>query len=151
ADALVNFASKNTFGNDLVFWSFTSKTKPCSATYIQDGLYEALADMLEEEAHCIGEMVKDKSRLDDEGNPINIRKGEELRKARNLVFHGLRYFFVSQLRGKVNDTTLRLTVGHQSEAMTDHYTQVAYGNLIDMADASRKLFDFPEVEKPSFS
>jgi len=49
ADALIDFASKNTFGNDLVFWSFLSKTKPCSASYIQDGLYEALADMLEDE------------------------------------------------------------------------------------------------------
>ena len=137
AEALIDFSKKNPFNNCLVFWSYSSSNHPISASHISEAFNEAVADIFEEAADCKGQFVV----LE---NGDKIRKGEAMRKERNIVFHSLRHFYVSGLRGIVSETKLRLASGHQSEAMSDIYTHVTYENLKDVAEASRNLVMLPE-------
>ncbi len=77
-------------------------------------------------------------------NGDKIRRGEAMRRERNIIFQSLRHFNVSGLRGIVSETKLRLASGHQSEAMSDVYTHVTYESLKDVAEASRNLVMLPE-------
>ncbi len=152
AEALLRFASFNTRGNDLIFWSFTSTTRPISAGYITKAFNDAMADLLEEQSNMVGKMIEDEKAkeagiTDDDGKPIMMRAGEKMRKDRNIVFHSLRHFFVSQLRGNVDDTLLRLTSGHQSEGMSDTYTHMEYEKMKPIADLSRNIVI---IDNPNF-
>lgn len=152
ADALLRFSSFNTRGNDLIFWSFTSHTRPISAGYISKAFNEAVADLLEEQADCIGKMIEDEKAKEsgitnEDGTPVMMRAGEQMRIDRNIVFHSLRHFFVSQLRGNVDDTLLRLTSGHQSESMSDNYTSIDYEKMKPIADLSRNIVI---IDNPNF-
>ena len=57
-----------------------------------------------------------------------IRKGELIRRERNVNFHSLRHFFITRagslMGGDAN--LLRLAVGHETQAMTDRYTHSDY-------------------------
>jgi integrase len=148
ADSLLEFASKNTWGNGLIFWSFSTGKSPISATYVQKGFNKAVADVLEVENDCVGETVDDpvakaKGIVDKQGKCPQIPKGELLRLERNIVFHSLRHFYVSSLRGKVNDATLRLTSGHESEGMSDNYTHVKFDTVREVALISENLIQLP--------
>jgi len=46
------------------------------------------------------------------------------RASRLLGFHALRHWCNKSLRGKVDESFLRLTIGHSSEAMTNRYDHV---------------------------
>jgi integrase len=140
ADALITMAQHNTFGNDLIFWSYSSAKNPISASYISKGFNEAMAFAIEEEQGYLGEIVE----IIDKNNKVKtISKGEALRRERNIVFHSLRHFCVSNLRGRVDDTMMRLAIGHESEQMSDHYTHSSYEMVKGIADASRKFVDMP--------
>jgi len=65
---------------------------------------------------------------------------EKKREARNLVFHGLRHSYTSQIRGRVDDTITRLVVGHQNERTTDGYTHVEYDMLKPVAERNRQIY-----------
>jgi integrase len=46
-------------------------------------------------------------------------------KTRRLTFHSWRHFYNTNMRWKVPDAMLRLLTGHQTESMSDHYTQIS--------------------------
>ncbi|MFA6887783.1 MAG: tyrosine-type recombinase/integrase, partial [Fermentimonas sp.] len=56
---------------------------------------------------------------------------------RNIDFHSLRHTFNSNLRGLINEKSLRAVVGHESVEMSDRYTHetdedvLAVGGVID--------------------
>ena len=65
---------------------------------------------------------------------------DEVRESRNLVFHGLRHSYASQIRGRVDDTITRLVIGHQSEKTTDIYTHASYDMLKPVAERGRQIY-----------
>ena len=116
AEALLYLAKNNPNGGSVVFWAVANGKPdlPVSPNYLTDGFYDAL-------------------------KAIGIT--EELRRVRNITFHSLRHYFITRagfLMGG-NMDTLRLTVGHESVAMTNHYTHSDYENLKSVAEASRKI------------
>ncbi|AEC01805.1 tyrosine-type recombinase/integrase [Parasphaerochaeta coccoides] len=48
---------------------------------------------------------------------------------RNITFHSFRHMANTLLRGTVDESTLRMTIGHQSEEMSDIYTHMTQGRL----------------------
>ncbi len=77
-DELLASARINLHGNDLVFWSKTSKVNSISASFIRDRLYESLADAFKVE--------------DD---PESKGFDEVERERRNINFHSFRHFFLA--------------------------------------------------------
>lgn len=139
AEAMLDLASKSTKDNGLVFWSHVSYTNPISESHIRENFEEAVAEVLERFAGRLGEMV--------EIDPIlktKIRWGESERRRRNIVFHSLRHFYVTLLRGKVPDDSIRMVAGHESEAMTENYSHINYENVKNIADAT---VDFVKLTK----
>ncbi|ORC37242.1 hypothetical protein B4O97_03370 [Marispirochaeta aestuarii] len=68
--------------------------------------------------------------------------GEEERKKRNIVFHSTRRFFNTLLRrAHVDDTIIRRFTGHDSEAMTEHYTDYIVQDLPLIEQAQRKFLE----------
>ena len=65
---------------------------------------------------------------------------EQERRRRNIVFHSWRHFANTFLRGRVPEPTLRLVVGHSSEALSDHYTHVELLNIEDVRTVQEELF-----------
>jgi integrase len=119
AVALLDLASKNPNGGNLVFWATRNGTPetPIAPCFIHDGFYKALEKQLE---------MKD----DD-------------RKKRNITFHSLRHYFITRAGSMMgmNRDNLRLTVGHESQAMTDLYTHADYESMKSIAEASRMILD----------
>ena len=140
AEALLALAAHSVFKNGLVFWSYSSSTRPISASYISKGFNEAMAYAIEKEQDCIGDTV---DIINKKGQPKTVSKGESIRRERNVVFHSLRHFCVSQLRGRVDDTMLRMAIGHESEQMSDLYTHSDYEMVKGIANASRNFVDMP--------
>jgi integrase len=64
------------------------------------------------------------------------------REARKIVFHSLRYWYNTQLRGSIPESVLRRFTGHHSEEMTDLYDA---GKEIDFQKARARL---EELTKP---
>lgn len=62
-------------------------------------------------------------------------KGEG-RRARGIVFHSLRYWYNTQLRGAIPENVLRRFTGHHSAGMTDLYDA---GKGIDFQKARARL------------
>lgn len=145
AEALISFSNRNLHKNGLVFWSMTSKTRPISAGYLNEGFYSVLWDIFED-ADGVKRGTMAEIGVDEDGEKIEIRRGEQIRRERNVVFHSLRHFCVSSLRGTVNDTALRLAIGHEDEATTDGYTHTVYDNLKGIADATRGLLRFEPIK-----
>ncbi len=138
ARSLIELGQKNPSPtNDFIFWSLNKKTNtPISSSYIRDNYYNSLANAFEQINKCIGEMVK----LE---NDEEIRKGELIRRERNVNFHSLRHFFITRagslMGGDAN--LLRLAVGHETQAMTDRYTHSDYDSLKKIADVSRVIYE----------
>lgn len=61
------------------------------------------------------------------------------RRARGIVFHSARRFFNTLLRRSVSDDVLRKMTGHDSDEMTEHYTDYLPEDLLAIADAQAKL------------
>lgn len=57
------------------------------------------------------------------------------RDARNIKFHSSRRFFNTLLRRRVSGDVLRKMTGHDSDAMTEHYTDYLPEDLATIADA----------------
>ena len=110
-------ADSNPYGNGLVFWSESSSAAPMAASYLLKYYYAALA-------------------------AIGIT--EDRRKERNIDFHSLRHFFNSMLRGQIDDSNLRLIVGHQSERMSDNYTHEVRERLLQVGKISSNIISFPQ-------
>ena len=66
----------------------------------------------------------------------------EERKRRNIVFHSTRRFFNTLLRrAHVDDTIIRRFTGHDSEAMTEHYTDYIVQDLPLIEQAQRRFLE----------
>ena len=117
ADELVKMADSNPHKNGLIFWSEGSADTPIAGSYINKYYYAALA-------------------------AIGIT--EEKRKERNIDFHSLRHFFNSMLRGEVDDSNLRLVVGHQSERMSDNYTHEIREKVLEVGKVASNIIAFPK-------
>lgn len=106
-------------GGDIVFWS-DSGGKPLSAGYLRDATYNCLYDVLEKGAGMeVGSTV--------EVGGKTVRRGEVIRRERNIVFHSFRHFFATEAQALgVDGDTLRRSVGHESQAMTDQYTHESF-------------------------
>lgn len=73
--------------------------------------------------------------------------GVKDREARKMVFHSLRHWYNTQLRGSIPDAVLRRFTGHRSEAMTELYDA---GMEIDFQKARARLEELtrpPEGKK----
>ncbi len=73
--------------------------------------------------------------------------GIKNREARRIVFHSLRYWYNTQLRGSIPEAVLRRFTGHHSEEMTDLYDA---GKEIDFQKARARLEELaksPEKKK----
>ena len=117
AKELVKMADSNPHKNGLIFWSEGSADTPIAGSYINKYYYAALA-------------------------AIGIT--EEKRKERNIDFHSLRHFFNSMLRGEVDDSNLRLVVGHQSERMSDNYTHEIREKVLEVGKVASNIIAFPK-------
>lgn len=131
AEKLATLGRLNSYGTDMVFWSIveTKDNSPVSSNYIRETFYTFLYDVLEEQAGVkVGTMVEDtdateRGRFNKEGKPLMVRAGEMMRRGRNISFHSFRHFFNTEAQALGADgDKLRLTVGHESKAMTDNYT-----------------------------
>ena len=118
AKELVKMADSNPYKNGLIFWSDNSADTPIAGSYINKYYYAALA-------------------------AIGIT--EEKRKERNIDFHSLRHFFNSMLRGEVDDSNLRLVVGHQSERMSDNYTHEIREKVLEVGKVASNIITFPKL------
>lgn len=117
AEELVEIAESNPHKNGLIFWSDSSAESPIAGSYINKYYYAALS-------------------------AIGIT--EEKRRERNIDFHSLRHFFNSMLRGEVDDSNLRLVVGHQSERMSDNYTHEVRERILQVGKISSSIVAFPK-------
>ena len=117
AKELVKMADSNPYKNGLIFWSDNSADTPIAGSYINKYYYAALA-------------------------VVGIT--EEKRKERNIDFHSLRHFFNSMLRGEVDDSNLRLVVGHQSERMSDNYTHEIREKVLEVGKVASNIITFPK-------
>lgn len=81
----------------LVFWSKRTGG-PVSSHYFCEKLHEAI---LESKLMTVDEL-----------------------EARNITFHSFRHMANTMLRGSIDEHLLRLTIGHQSEEMSDIYTHL---------------------------
>lgn len=71
---------------------------------------------------------------------------EKQRTARGIVFHSWRRFFNTQLRAAgVADALVRATVGHQSAAMTEHYTDWRPEHYAPVVEAQSKILTFKKT------
>lgn len=61
------------------------------------------------------------------------------RKARNVSFHSTRRFFNTLLRRRVSGDVLRKMTGHDSDEMTEHYTDYLPEDLTAITDAQRSI------------
>jgi len=131
AEKLLALGRLNSYGTTAVFWSIKDAkgNPPVSSSYLRESFYKYLYDVLEEGAGIkVGTMVDDpaleaKGVKDKDGNTPKVRKGELLRRERNISFHSFRHFFNTEAQALGADTDkLRLTVGHESKDMTDNYT-----------------------------
>jgi len=147
-EELIDHAEKSTYGTSMVFWSKESSSSPISSSYMRKELYSCLWDLLEEIAHCPKEMVQDRDKVDKDGNPIMIRKGEVLRRERAVDFHSFRHYFVTWMRscGLLTDGQLRGVVGHQDASTTDGYTHQTEANLKRIGAITNNILQF-KVEK----
>jgi len=117
---LIDMGKKNPFGKDLIFWSTLNADKPFEARVLVDHFYAAL-------------------------NEAGI--SEEERIKRNITFHSLRHYFNSEMRDRVDGDMLRKVIGHESVAMTDHYTHETMESLLKVGKEARGIIDFsPEAK-----
>ena len=70
----------------------------------------------------------------------NIGIKRPTQKARGLVFHGLRHWFVSQLRGTLPDHVVQALAGHKNAKVTEDYSHV-----VDFETARKRV---EEIAKP---
>ena len=117
AEELIRMADKNPHKDTLIFWSDSSPDTPIAGSYINKYYYAALA---------------------------TIGITEKKRRERNIDFHSLRHFFNSMLRGQIDDSNLRLIVGHQSERMSDNYTHEVRERLLQIGKVSSNIIAFPK-------
>jgi integrase len=61
------------------------------------------------------------------------------RKERNIGFHSTRRFFNTLLRRRVSGDVLRKMTGHDSDAMTEHYTDYLPEDLAAITDAQKSI------------
>lgn len=131
AEKLLALGRLNSYGTPAVFWSIKDAkgNPPVSSSYLRESFYKYLYDVLEEgSGFKVGTTVDDpdavaKGIKDKDGKTPQIRKGELLRRERNISFHSFRHFFNTEAQALGADTDkLRLTVGHESKDMTDNYT-----------------------------
>lgn len=134
-EELLRMANKNTKGKDLIFWSDTSVNNPISSSFITRNFNKIVEDMLEVENDCVGE----KFEFEVDGKKSEISMGEHLRTERNIVFHSLRHYYVTYMRGKIGDNLLQSVVGHQSAAVTDIYTHETQERLLEVGKISRNI------------
>ena len=103
-DALIKLSEQNPHKNGFIFWGEESE-EPITHRIIELALCRQL--------HKIG--IDETKRLE-----------------RNLSFHSLRHNLNATLRGKINDATLRLIMGHVSPESTDtydHLTDKKFANI----------------------
>ena len=145
---LLDLASKNPRGSSLIFWSLdrTPRTSPVSSSHIRESFYKYLYDVFDEEnGYEIGVMIQDPKVPIEEGEKL-IRKSELIRRERNIVFHSFRHYFATEAQALGADVNkLRLTVGHESQAMTDNYTHADYNMVKSIADISHTIIGEGEV------
>ncbi len=69
-------------------------------------------------------------------------------EARNITFHSFRHMANTMLRGSVDEHLLRLTIGHQSEEMSDIYTHLTERarKAVEIAQATNILPFIPGPE-----
>jgi integrase len=113
-ELLIKEAEQNPHqGGKMIFWSEKSSTNPVSSSYILNHFYKAL-------------------------DAIGIT--EEQRLERNIDFHSLRHTFNSNLRGLINEKSLRAVVGHESVEMSDRYTHETDEDLLLVGNAVISVF-----------
>lgn len=141
ARELTNLAEKNTRGGGMIFWALgkDNSSIPISGSYMRDFLYQSIWNVLEHNAKKTGEKVKIEN---EKGNTVEVRWGEAERRRRNITFHSFRHYFNTKAQEfGVDRGTLRLTIGHESEAMTDTYTHAQYDLLKPVAEASHRILE----------
>ena len=98
--------------DDFVFYGKDKKT-PVYYKTISEGFYKAL-------------------------DSIGI--GSEQRKQRKLTFHSWRHFFNTNMRMLIPDAQLRLLTGHQTEEMSDRYTQLSPALFANVQEKLEEVF-----------
>jgi integrase len=106
---ILELADHNPWKDGFVFFG-DRKSSPLGKQIIETAYSEALAAIGIEDDRA----AKKEKREPHPGS----------RQARGLGFHAWRHWFNSYLRGKVDDHVLQALTGHQSQEMTDHYTEV---------------------------
>lgn len=76
---------------------------------------------------------------------------EEELESRNITFHSFRHMANTMLRGSIDEHLLRLTIGHQSEEMSDIYTHLTERarKAVEIAQATNILPFIPGPENSS--
>jgi integrase len=164
AKEMQKLAAENQNGNNLIFWSLTSRKsmRPVTEGYIRERFYDALLDVLDSEnGFTPGKKVEDpeKSKPDKkvykweydtvEIDGVQVRRAELVRRERNIVFHSFRHYYVTRATSVVTDESLlRLSVGHSSTAMTDIYAgHITEEKARPLIDVSHTILEETEVVK----
>jgi integrase len=95
AHGLLEWAQTNPHGNGFIFYSDTKPEKPIHDTAIRKWFNRELE---------------------------RIGISEQERKARNIRFHSLRHYYITELRNaELEEEQIRLLTGHSDRKMTDRY------------------------------
>jgi len=120
------------------------KDKEARAVPITVALYDELAPFMTGAGRFLLSLRPDQSyplpinRLGEWFNARVIEIGVD-RDARNISFHSSRRFFNTLLRRRVSGDVLRKMTGHDSEEMSEHYTDYLPEDLAAISDAQASL------------
>lgn len=106
---LLEYAKTNPHGfspDTFIFYSPLYPNQPCDTGKFNDGFYEALAA---------------------------IKITEEMRKARNIVFHSWRHYNATIIADHLDERTAQLLLGHLTASMTKRYADHATKKKLDIA------------------
>lgn len=145
---LLDYAKKNPCGSSLVFWS-KNTSNPISASHIRKHLYRALWDLFEQDNDCVGELVQDRELIDKKGNPVMIRKGEAIRRERNIDFHSLRHYHTTKVAESkvIPEAILLKVIGHKDAKTTEGYTHITKEMEDKLREVSNNILAFPAQEQ----
>ncbi len=138
ADELLEFASTNPWGNGLVFYS-----SKCSDTPFDD---KAIGKAFNKElAYLLGvQSFEGQGQFDVTDTEAIMKRGEEIRKERNITFHSTRHYFDTQSFNTIGGEKTRLVIGHESEQMTKLYYNPTEQEILQIGTQTTRFITKPK-------
>lgn len=143
ANDLIAFASTNPWNDGLVFYGTARGNTPFDYKAINKAFNRELALLLGLED------IQEQEGKEPQGSSLDIaaiiRKGEELRKQRNITFHSTRHYFDTQSVNTIGGEKTRLVIGHESEEMTQLYYSVSDDDILEIGTKTTRFITCPNT------